>query len=97
MRRSGLSAATEKIYTKWRVRRGLAKERLMRCAVYEELLGLAPTFYKGYLDEIDELFNVLRDMELEKIKSVWENWTRLHTLKDERNDDKGLFVTIRLR
>lgn len=60
----------------------------MKCAVYEELSGLAPTLCKGYLDEIDALFNILRDMELEKIKSIWENWTRLHTLKDERNDDK---------
>ena len=96
MRRSGLSAATEKIYTKWRVRRRRVKERLMTCAVYGELSRLAPTLCKGHLDEIDKLFNILRDMELEKIKSMWENWTCLHTLKDEHNNDKGWFLTIRI-
>jgi len=55
----------------------------MTCAVYGELSRLAPTLCKGHLDEIDKLFNILQDMELEKIESMWENWTCLYTLKDE--------------
>jgi hypothetical protein len=71
-KREGLSAATLKIKSKWRLRKHRAKKYLRALPDYVALQQLAPQLCESYFKDLDAQFNGLRESELRKGEALWE-------------------------